>query len=127
MGIEVIEPQGLPVSRLPLSPAIKAGPFVFVSGQASVDKTGQIVADTFEGEMHRTMQNVQAVLAGAGLTLADVVQVRSYVAKQEDLAPYNRLYAEYFKSPYPARTTLIGCLGTVVKFEMDVVAWCGEK
>src|SRR5689334_13358954 len=122
MAFQVIRGEGVPTSNLPFSPAIKAGPFVLVSGQASVDEKGAIVPDTFEGEFRRTMENIKKVLAGAKLTLADVVQVRSYLAKQEDLAEYNKLYREYFKEPFPVRTTITGCLGTVVKFEMDVMA-----
>ena len=115
--------QPVPTSHLPFSPFVRTGGFVFVSGQASVDATGKIINDTFEGEMRRSMENVKAVLAGAGLTLADVCQVRSYVGRQEDLAEYNRIYREYFTAPYPARTTLIGCLGTLLKFEIDVTAY----
>ena len=112
-----------PASRLPFSPSVSAPPFLFVSGQASVDRTGAIVTDTFEGEMRRSLENVKAVLAASQLTLRDVVQVRSYVARQEDLAAYNVIYREYFTEPYPARTTLIGCLGTLLKFEIDVTAY----
>lgn len=119
-------PSVTPKSHLPFSPWREAGRFVFVSGQASVDVTGKIVDDTFEGEMRRSMENVRAVLRGARLTMADVVQVRSYVARQDDLAEYNRLYREYFSEPFPARTTLIGCLGTVLKFEVDVTAYRPE-
>jgi 2-iminobutanoate/2-iminopropanoate deaminase len=118
----VIRGPGVPESNLPFSPAVQVGSLVFVSGQASVDDHGQIVADTFAGEMRRSFANVERVLAGAGLTLQNVVRVSSYVAQQEDLAEYNRLYREIFKAPYPARTTLIGCLGNVVKFEVDVIA-----
>jgi 2-iminobutanoate/2-iminopropanoate deaminase len=114
--------QPIPTSPLPFSPFVRAGGFVFVSGQASVDVTGKIVNDSFEGEMRRSMENAKAVLAGAGLTLNDVVQVRSYVGRQEDLAEYNRIYRDYFTEPFPARTTLMGCLGTLLKFEVDVVA-----
>ncbi len=114
--------QHVPTSHLPFPPFSRAGGFVFVSGQASVDATGQIVNDTFEGEMRRSMENVVAVLAAAGLSLRDVCQVRAYVGRQEDLAEYNRLYREYFTPPLPARTTLIGCLGTLLKFEIDVTA-----
>lgn len=120
--IEVIRGPGVPISSLPFSSAIRAGGFVFVSGQASVDETGRIVRDSFAGEMRRSFANVAKVLSGAGLTFADVVQVRSYVARAEDLAEYNRIYAELFKEPYPARTTLIGCLGDLLAFEVDVVA-----
>ena len=108
------------------SPAVTAGDFVFVSGQASVDLSGQIVHDTFENEMRRSVEHVVRILAAEGLTLKDVVRVRSYVAKQEDLAEYNRLYRELFAEPRPARTTLVGCLGTIVKFELDVTAYKGK-
>jgi 2-iminobutanoate/2-iminopropanoate deaminase len=123
MTIVAINPPGIPVSGLPFSPAVKAGPFVFVSGQASVDTMGKIVPDTFEAEVRRSFENVKQILVGAGLTLKHVVQVRSYVARQEDLPEYNKIYRDIFETPYPARTTLIGCLGTVVKFEVDVVAY----
>ena len=124
---EVVTGHGVPHSNLPFSPAVKAGDFVFVSGQASVDETGQIVVDDFAGEVRRSFANVERVLAGAGLTLKHVVRVGSYVGRQEDLALYNQIYREIFSAPFPARTTLIGCLGTVVKFEVDVVAWTGSK
>lgn len=119
---EAILDQDTPVSHLPFSPAVKAGGFVFVSGQASVDETGKLVTDTFAGEMRRSMENIRKVLASAGLTLADVVQTRNYVGSQEDLAEFNQIYREYFDAPYPARTTIMGCLGTLLKFEIDVVA-----
>ena len=124
MPIEIINTPGA-TSHLPFSPAVRAGGFVFVSGQASVDDAGKIVSDTFEGEVRRSFENLRRVLRAAGLDLRDVVQVRSYVARQEDLAEYNRIYAEFFKPPYPARTTLIGCLGTLLKFEVDAVAYTG--
>ena len=125
MPIQFIRGPGVPGSHLPFSPAVRAGEFVFVSGQASVDRSGQIVRDTFAGEFRRSIENVRAVLEGAGLTLADVVQVRSYVDQPADLVEYNRLYRDYFPESQPARTTLVGCLGGAVKFEIDVIAYDG--
>lgn len=122
---EVISGAGVPGSHLPFSPAVKVGGFVFVSGQASVDDSGQIVSDTFAGEMRRSFENVRRVLAAAGLTLADVVQVRSYVGRREYLAEYNHVYRELFQAPYPARTTILECLGDALKFEVEVVAHAG--
>ncbi|QDV12675.1 Enamine/imine deaminase [Rosistilla oblonga] len=119
---KTIQNPDVPVSHLPFSPAVQVGQFVFVSGQASVDDTGKLITDTFEGEMRRSLENIRKVLAGAGLTFQDIVQTRNYVGSQEDLAEFNRIYAEYFEQPYPARTTLMGCLGTLLKFEIDVVA-----
>ena len=127
MSIEVVRGVGVPTSSLPFSPGIRAGGFVFVSGQASVDDEGAIVNDTFAGEFHRSIGNVRKVLAGAGLTLADVVQVRSYVDSPADLPEYNRLYREAFATPYPARTTIVNCLGGALKYEIDVVAFDSAK
>jgi 2-iminobutanoate/2-iminopropanoate deaminase len=125
MPIEVVRGPDVPASHLPFSPAIKAGGFVFVSGQASVDaKTGDIISDTFENEFRRTMDNLQRILTAAGASLKQVVQVRSYVKDAKDLPEYNRLYREFFKEPYPARTTITNCLGKVL-FEIDVVAYVG--
>jgi len=87
-----------------------------------VDRAGNILADTFEGEMRGSIENLRSVLRLAGLDLRDVVQVRSYLARQDDLAEYNRLYREYFVEPFPARTTLVGCLGDILKFEIDAIA-----
>ncbi|NGM62839.1 RidA family protein [Sphingobacterium sp. SGG-5] len=119
---KVITGDNIPRSFLPFSPGIQSGDYVFVSGQASVDGEGNIVVDTFEGECRRSFENVRTILAAANLTFDDVVQVRNYVGRQEDLAQFNQIYKEYFQTPYPARTTLIGCLGDLLKFEVDVVA-----
>ena len=111
-----------PVSHLPFSPAVVVGDLVFVSGQASVDGTGRIVSDTFEGEFRRSLENVRRVLLAAGCDLAHVVQTRNYVRDDADLPLYNRLYAEAFARPYPARTTIVNCLGPELKYEIEVVA-----
>ena len=84
-------------------------------------KRGRIVADDFAGEMRRSIENLRRVLEGAGLRLQDLAQVRAYVDDPADLPTYNTIYREYFSDPLPARTTLIGCLGGVVKFEIDGV------
>ena len=111
-----------PRSHLPFSPCVVSGPFVFVSGQASVDSTGNIIADTFEGEMRRSIDNLSHVLKAAGCTLADVIQTRNYVDRPTDLPEYNRLYREYFMAPLAARTTITNCLGGTLKYEIECVA-----
>lgn len=113
---------GIPNIGLPFSPAIRSGDFVFVSGQASVDLDGNIVKASFDEECRRSFENIRAVLKGADLDFDDVVQVRAYVSNQTDLPAFNAIYKEYFSEPYPARSTLIGCLGDVLKFEVDVMA-----
>ena len=123
--LTVISGPNTPKSPLPFSPGIMAGDYLFVSGQASVDAAGAIVNDTFEGECRRSFDNAEAIVLAAGFTLADVVQVRNYVGRQDDLAAFNAIYREYFSEPFPARTTLIGCLGTLLKFEVDLVVYTG--
>ena len=111
-----------PASHLPFSPVVVAGGFVFISGQASVDETGQIVSDTFEGEFRRSVENVRKVLAAAGCTLADVIQTRNYVRDPADVPLYNQLYREYFTEPFPTRTTITNCLPPALKYEIEAVA-----
>lgn len=118
----VITGQGVPSSFLPFSPGIRTGDFVLISGQASVDSEGNIINDTFENECRRSFENLGRILAAAGLGFEDVVQVRNYVGRQEDLPRFNAIYKEFFSAPYPARTTLIGCLGDLLKFEVDAIA-----
>lgn len=109
-------------SPLPFSPAVVAGNLMFVSGQASTDNDGAIVADTFEGEFRRSMENLRTILREAGSDLHHVVQVRAYVRDPAQLGLYNQLYREYFAEPYPARTTLTNCLPESLQFEIDCVA-----
>jgi len=125
MPRDVVSGPGIPKSHLPFSPAVKAGGFVFVSGQASVDDNGNIIPGTLAEEFRRTWDNVRKILAGAGMTLDDVVRVTSYLAAQDDWDEYNQIYRELFSDPPPARTTLANCLGDKpkIKYEVDVIAY----
>ncbi|MQA10727.1 MAG: RidA family protein [Pseudonocardiaceae bacterium] len=108
------------------APYTRAGDFVFVSGQASVDENGSIVPGTFAEEMCRSIENVRRVLAEAGLGLSDVVKVNAFVHNPADVPEYNRIYPRYFLAPRPARTTIANCLNDHVKFEIDVIAYAGN-
>lgn len=111
----------LPTSHLPFSPATRAGDLVFVSGQAAVDDTGAHVPGSFAEEMDLAFSNVSRILAAAGGSLHDVVQVRAFLGDREYREEYNALYRNYFAAPLPARTSLTVDLGAL-KFEVDVVA-----
>ena len=111
-----------PTSHLPFSPCVRVGDMVFVSGQASVDTAGKIVVDSFEGEFRRSLENMAKVLRAAGCGLEHVVQTRNYVRDDADLPLFNQLYREYFRSPFPARTTITNCLPPSLKFEIECVA-----
>ena len=80
---------------------MRVGDLIFVSGQASVDATGKIVADTFEGEFRRSVENLRKVLETAGSDLKHVIQTRNYVRDAANVPRYNELYREYFSAPFP--------------------------
>ncbi len=111
-----------PHSYLPVSPCAKVGSLIFVSGQASVDATGAIISDTFEGEMRRSISNLGRILEAAGSSLGHVVQTRNYVRDPRNLPMFNHVYREYFRTPYPARTTIVHCLTEALQFEIECVA-----
>jgi 2-iminobutanoate/2-iminopropanoate deaminase len=111
-----------PTSHLPFSPAVQVGEIIFVSGQASVDATGKIISDTFEGEFRRSLENLRKILESAGSDLEHVVQTRNYVRDDADVPLFNQLYREYFKAPFPARTTITNCLPPTLKYEIECVA-----
>lgn len=124
MPMKIIRGENISKSHLPFSPGVQCGEYVFVSGQASVDKEGKIIVGTFEEECRRSFENLRLILEAADLNFSHVVQVRNYVGKQEYLVEFNRIYKEFFNEPFPARTTLIGCLGELLKFEVDAIARC---
>lgn len=122
MEIEYPKLPDTPVSHLPFSPVVKYGDLLFVSGQASVDATGKIIEDTFEGEMRRSLDNMKKILEDAGSDLKHVVQTRNYLRDSADGTIYQRIYKEYFSEPFPARTTISHCLSPALKYEVECIA-----
>ncbi len=112
----------MPVSHLPFSPAVRVGELIFVSGQASVDASGAIVPDTFEGEVRRSIENMKRIVEGCGSDMRHVVQTRNYVRDPANVARYNEIYREYFSEPYPARATITHCLPASLQYEIECVA-----
>lgn len=108
--------------KLPISSFRRIGSTIYISGQGAVGPDGNYVCDDFEGQFRYTMERLKDALAEAGVTLASVVSVRSYVQRDADLPTYNQLYREYFTEPYPARTTITNCLPTGLLFEIDAIA-----
>jgi 2-iminobutanoate/2-iminopropanoate deaminase len=109
------------------SQGIRAGDFVFVSGQGPRDPaTGKLAGDTIEEQTARTLENVQAILEAAGATMADVVKVTAHLSDLAHFERYNRVYTAYFPDPKPARTT-VGSQLTDILVEIDAIAYVGEK
>jgi 2-iminobutanoate/2-iminopropanoate deaminase len=123
--IERLSPPGIPAPRGPYSPAVRAGDFIFVSGQVPVDpETQQLTLGDIKSETTLVLANIKRVLEGAGATVADVVKCSVFLSDGGDFAAMNEVYAEFFADAKPARTTVV-CLFAMpgLKVEIDCVAY----
>ncbi|MGR8921449.1 MAG: RidA family protein [Gammaproteobacteria bacterium] len=112
-------------TALPLSRAVKAGEFVFLSGQLGLDEQGKLV-EGVEAQTSAALRNIGDVLALAGLTLTDVVKSTVWLTDIADFPAFNRVYAGAFPDSPPARSTVCSALalpGALV--EIEVVAYAG--
>ena len=123
--IERITAQGAPAPQGPYSHAVRAGDFIYVSGQASLDPaTNTFITGSVEDETRRTIGNIESILKSAGATLADVVKCSVFLADIRDFAEMNAVYDEYFGAAKPARTTVQAVLpGKGIKVEIDCIAY----
>jgi len=116
-------PGDLPKPVGAYSPAVRAGDFVFISGQVPVDpKTQKVVSEDFEVQVRQTLSNVKAALGAAGATLDDVVSVIAYLTNMDDWGKFNDIYKETFQAPYPTRTA-VGAMLRGFKVEVSAVAY----
>jgi 2-iminobutanoate/2-iminopropanoate deaminase len=109
------------------SQGLRVGDFIFVSGQGPLDPvTGKIVGDTVEEQTARVLENIKAILAAGGATMADVVKVSAHLSDLGLFDRYNKVYATYFPDPKPTRTT-VGSQLLGILVEIDAIAYVGEK
>ena len=108
----------------PYSQAIKAGSFLFVSGQIPLDPaTGAMVEGDIAAQTRRVFANLEAILAAAGATFDHVVRTTVYLADMNDFATVNEIYGTYFSSPAPARATVQAArLPKDARVEIDLIA-----
>ncbi len=109
------------------TPAIRAGGFVYVSGQLPRDPaSGELVGDDVESQTRQVMRNVQRALEAAGATLADLVSVTVYLADVDDWGRFNAVYKTLLTPPYPTRTA-IGANLRGILVEISAVAFVGRE
>ena len=122
--IEEVESDQVARLDLPLPHGVRAGDYVFVSGQIAALPDGTVVTGDFEAETRAVLDNVRAVVAAAGGTLADVCKVTVFLLNATLFEPMNRVYQEYFTPPYPARSTVLAPLSNPdLRIEIEAVAY----
>jgi reactive intermediate/imine deaminase len=110
-------------SHVPLSPAVRAGDYVFVSGQVPVGEDGKVVSGGVGAETRQVLANVQKVLEMAGCDLSDVVKTTVWLRDRDDFKAFNEAYAESFPANPPARSTAESRLMIDIAVEIEAVAY----
>ncbi|MDY0189285.1 MAG: RidA family protein [Desulfuromonas sp.] len=118
-----------PAAIGPYSQGIKAGDFVFFSGQIPlVPGSTDLVAGGIEAQTQQVMHNMQAALAGANLNFSHVVKTTIFLTDLNDFALVNEIYAQYFPLPAPARACVqVAALPKGCAIEIEWVAYCGTN
>jgi 2-iminobutanoate/2-iminopropanoate deaminase len=103
----IINTTNAPAPIGPYSQAVKAGGFLFVSGQVAIDPaTGELVLDDIKTEAKQVMENIKAILTEAGLNFNHVIKTGIFLKDMNDFAAVNEVYGAYFTDNFPARETV---------------------
>ncbi|MEW6669911.1 MAG: RidA family protein [Thermodesulfobacteriota bacterium] len=112
----------------PYSQAIRAGDFLFTSGQVGIDPgTGKLVEGGVAAETRQVMENLRTVLEAEGSDFSRVVKTTLFLADMADFGEVNKIYAEFFGTEPPARSTFqVAALPLGARVEIEMVALCGR-
>jgi reactive intermediate/imine deaminase len=116
-------PSGPGGRSLPFTKAVRAGDFVFVSGQVPMGTDGEIVAGNIVTQTQQTIENVKSILQPLGLGLEHVVKATVWLADTRDFWPFNKVYLEYFGAALPARSCVRADMMVDCKVEIEVMAY----
>jgi reactive intermediate/imine deaminase len=116
-------PTGPGGRSLPFTKAVRAGDFIFVSGQVPMGADGEIVDGNITTQTRQTIENVKAILQSLGLGLEHVVKATVWLADTRDFWPFNKVYLEYFGAALPARSCVRADMMVDCKVEIEVVAY----
>lgn len=118
-----IRPIGKKNPNLPFHPAVRAGDYIFVSGQVAKDENGNMCVGNIEEQTRWTVECLRRILALDGAELSDIVKVTVYLEDARDFGRYNRVFSEYFPEGNIARTTVEARAVIDTKIEMDAIAY----
>lgn len=116
-------PSGPGGRNLPFTKAVRAGDFVFVSGQVPAGADGEIVDGNITVQTRQAIENVKAILQSLDLGLEHVVKATVWLADTRDFWPFNKVYLEYFGAALPARSCVRADMMVDCKVEIEVVAY----
>lgn len=117
-----IQTSKAPKGRGPFPQALRVGQLVFVSGQGPLDPATNVpIAGTFAEQVHRTFDNLEAILAAANLGFSDLAKVMVYLSDIENVTEFNTIYEKRVPSPFPARTLVQAGLREI-DVEIDIIA-----
>jgi 2-iminobutanoate/2-iminopropanoate deaminase len=124
---QAVSTQAAPAAIGPYSQAIRAGGFLFVSGQLPLDPaTGALVEGDVRAQARRVLENLGAIIAAAGGSFDRVVKTTVYLVDMNDFPALNEEYAKFFGTPAPARATVqVGRLPKDVRVEIDAIVHLG--
>lgn len=106
-GKTAVQTSSAPAAIGPYSQAIRAGDFLFVSGQVPFDPaSGTVISGSIEDQTHRVLKNLAAIIEAAGASLKDVVKTTIFLKDMNNFTKVNEVYGSYFPQPYPARSTV---------------------
>jgi len=118
-----ITPIGKKNPNLPFHPAVRAGDFIYVSGQVAKDEKGNMCVGNIEDETRWTLESIKRILALEGADLSDVVKLTAYLEDARDFGRYNGVCKEYFPEGNISRTTVEARAVISCKIEIDAVAY----
>ncbi len=123
--IERLSPPGCASPRGPYSPAVRAGDFIYVSGQGPLDpQTNEFSFGDIQQETRLVLSNIKRILEGCGASMADVVKCSVFLREGRDFARMNEVYSEFFGDHKPARTTVeTKFANPTMKIEVDCIAY----
>jgi 2-iminobutanoate/2-iminopropanoate deaminase len=118
-----IRTDGAPKPGGSYSQGIRAGQLVYTAGQVGIDPaTGELAGESIEAQTTQVLENIKAVLAAAGASLADVVKVTAFLTDMSQFAGYDAVYRTYFPEPRPARSSVGAALAGNFLVEIEAVA-----
>lgn len=127
MAIQKIETDAAPKAIGPYSQGVRAGDYIFFSGQIPLDPhSGEVVGEDIAVQTERVMANMEAAMSAVGLSFDQVVKTTIYLTDLGDFSTVNEIYGRRFGAIPPARATVqVAALPKAVKVEIEWIAYCG--